>query len=954
VVNNGVAVLKAAVRSVEALAEQPGASDRELLRRFADENDQAAFAVLVRRYSGLVLGACRRVLRDTQAAEDACQATFLVLARKAATGRWRHNLAGWLYATARQIAANARRAAQRRARREGRAALPEAVEPADQVTGRELLAMLDEELARLPPRYREPLLLCCLEGLTRDEAAARLGVGVGTLKSQLERGRKHLAEALSRRGCALGAGLAALAGASTARASPHLVQAVLASTAGAPPAAVAALAREVSVSTLLSRSLWVLVAATAAAWLGIAAWASRPGAAGPVANNQRPARAQAAGPKPADPSEGRTLAGRVVGPDGKPVARAVVVLASPDEKGKKTIREVATTGADGRFRCLVPGRRLDGRLLVARAPGLAADWVALRQAEPEREVVLRLAKASVVVRGRVLTLEGKPVPGAVVRLLRVEAPDGKVSLKQFYDKWAASPYQAVDLLPRRLHHPAAAGLPEKLTTDRAGRFEVRGAGDGRVLVLEVAGETIETVLARVAVDRAGPPRRAGQAVPGPLLYPATFDHAAAPCRVIQGTVLDRRTRKPLAGVPVSGHVLGGWWEVLVHARTDEAGRYRLVGLRNAECKLVFGPGKESAYLALTKAVPRSTGLAPATLDMPMVRGTVVTGRVTDRQTGKPIRGGIAYFPLSGNRHLNDLPGKDVHAEAVVGYHLDASGRFRFIAPPGIGIITVQVHSGGGMPYPPARIRAEDRGKPYLKKHPRHGDMLITSINAYIPLSSCHDYRLIDPPAGAEKLSVDIQLDPGKTVAGKVVGPDGKPLGGATVAGRAALFDEPATLKDDAFTAAGLREGDTRMVAAVHAGKKLGGTAVVGPGEKAPPVIRLAAWGTLTGRVVGPNGEPLAGAHIGLAFGFPGVKFSARPTPPASAPAKLYAHLMGGRKVTTDASGRFRCDVPFPGTKFSLSFVHKGKRLQPENPRRDLTVGPGEGKSLGDVVVKGAD
>src|SRR5205823_7024067 len=126
-------------------------------------------------------------------------------------GRWQPSIANWLYSTARKVARNARVAAQRRAQREGRAAVPEAVLPVDRITGRELLAALDEELDRLPPRYREPLVLCYLEGLTRDEVATRLGVPAGTVKIQLERGRKKLGDALVRRGCALGAGLLALA-----------------------------------------------------------------------------------------------------------------------------------------------------------------------------------------------------------------------------------------------------------------------------------------------------------------------------------------------------------------------------------------------------------------------------------------------------------------------------------------------------------------------------------------------------------------------------------------------------------------------------------------------------------------------------------------------------------------------------------------------------------------------
>src|SRR5205823_909740 len=121
-------------------------------------------------------------------AEDACQATFLLLARKAKSTRWQPSIANWLYTTARRVAHNAGVAAKRRIKREGRAAVPEAVPPVDRMTGRELLAVLDRELDRLPPIYREPLVLCYLEGLTHDEVAARLGVAPSTLKVRIHRG----------------------------------------------------------------------------------------------------------------------------------------------------------------------------------------------------------------------------------------------------------------------------------------------------------------------------------------------------------------------------------------------------------------------------------------------------------------------------------------------------------------------------------------------------------------------------------------------------------------------------------------------------------------------------------------------------------------------------------------------------------------------------------------------
>src|SRR5262245_41715263 len=230
-----------------AVASTSGLSDRDLLRRFASSDDQAAFAAIVRRHGPLVLGVCRRVLPNLQDAEDACQATFLVLAQKAKSNRWQPSIANWLYATARKVAGNTRVAAQRRARRESRAAVPVAVQPVDQMTGRELLAMLDEELDKLPPRYREPLLLCYLEGRPRDEAANRLHIPAATLKTRLERGRKRLGNALTRRGCALGAGLLALAATSPASASPSiLVRTVLTAITQPPPAAVLALTKGVA------------------------------------------------------------------------------------------------------------------------------------------------------------------------------------------------------------------------------------------------------------------------------------------------------------------------------------------------------------------------------------------------------------------------------------------------------------------------------------------------------------------------------------------------------------------------------------------------------------------------------------------------------------------------------------------------------------------------------------
>jgi RNA polymerase sigma factor (sigma-70 family) len=187
------------------------APDAELVRRFAVCRDEGAFAALLRRHGPMVLGVCRRVLGDWHASEDAFQATFLVLARKASSIRRRASVGCWLYGVARQMAVRARAAAASRRKREQRAAVPPVSGPEADVSWREVSTMLREELDHLPERYQAPLVLCYLGGLTRDEAAARLGWSLRTLHRRLERGRELLHVRLTRRGLSLAVVLGAAA-----------------------------------------------------------------------------------------------------------------------------------------------------------------------------------------------------------------------------------------------------------------------------------------------------------------------------------------------------------------------------------------------------------------------------------------------------------------------------------------------------------------------------------------------------------------------------------------------------------------------------------------------------------------------------------------------------------------------------------------------------------------------
>ena len=180
--------------------------DEQLLERFLARRDEAAeeaFAELVQRHGPMVLGVCRRILGDAHEAEDAFQATFLVLARKAASVVSREKVASWLYGVAVRTAKEARVRAARRRAREERVSTPVHVEPPDDGSPEELRDILDEELARLPARHRGAVVLCELEGLSRPEAARRLGIPEGTLSSRLARAKAQLRDRLASRGVSL-------------------------------------------------------------------------------------------------------------------------------------------------------------------------------------------------------------------------------------------------------------------------------------------------------------------------------------------------------------------------------------------------------------------------------------------------------------------------------------------------------------------------------------------------------------------------------------------------------------------------------------------------------------------------------------------------------------------------------------------------------------------------------
>src|SRR5262245_10000932 len=188
-----------ASRVLACLIEPGDVPDSALLARFARDRDETAFAAIVRRHGPMVLGVCRRIVCDSHTADDAFQATFLVLSRKASLVHPADGLAGWLHGVARRAALEARTVARRRSARETLMPnIPEADSCDPELPDHELLARLDRAVAALPAQLRTAVVLCELEGRSRREAANLLGIPEGTLSSRLANARKRLTARLRR------------------------------------------------------------------------------------------------------------------------------------------------------------------------------------------------------------------------------------------------------------------------------------------------------------------------------------------------------------------------------------------------------------------------------------------------------------------------------------------------------------------------------------------------------------------------------------------------------------------------------------------------------------------------------------------------------------------------------------------------------------------------------------
>ena len=495
--------MHAAIRELGTLFNEGAVgmlSDGQLLDRFVERREASAFEAIVERYGPLVWGVCRRVLRDHHDAEDAFQATFLVLARKAASVMPREKLGNWLYGVAFQTAMKARATRAKRRVRERPAwemTEPEAVpdEHAD-----ELLSRLDREVTRLPEKYRMPIILCELEGKTHRQAAEQLGWPVGTVSGRLSRARALLASRLSRPDTPLSVGaLGVLLAHDVAR-------------AGVPPELVRSTAQAASLSTAGKAVAAGVVSAEVAALTG------------------------------------EVLKTMLINKLKLTTAMLLVALALAAGGTSLTYRAQATEPANPKKDSENPKERSN--------PAEEAAPTAARStpAPPEKSV-------GVPITGRIVNLEGRPVAGVTVQVTQISEAQGREPGPLDRGGQAGEPpwiaYKHLD------NEPADQGRGEATTatTDAQGRFRFDGIGAERVVDLAIQGPTIAYTRMRVVTRRMEPVAApASHRNTVRVLRRSTGPISSMPLRPVvplEGIVRDAKTKQPMANVEIRSDRFAG-------------------------------------------------------------------------------------------------------------------------------------------------------------------------------------------------------------------------------------------------------------------------------------------------------------------------------------------------------------------------------------------------------------
>ena len=765
------------------------------------------------------------------------------------------------------------------------------------------------------------------------------------LKGRLERGRVRLRARLKKRGLTLSAGLLAALAAPAVSAVPVRLARTAAERQPSTTAhqVLRALGSTPSASTWKAASLLGL-----AAGLIIAVWAAEPKtpiAAGqpdppPVAAKVEPKK------KPLVQAERVEVRGRVLGPDGKTVASAKLHIL--DGAGRRLAPQ-ESTNADGSFQFTLdpPPISYHGRYVVATADGFGCGWSEVPAVQMEREHVLRLP-ADVPITGRVIDLEGKPVAGAKVGVHMIETT-GPDKFDGFLKAWTGTKdehEQSIYMLDQRLYENPGLAEIFAATTGADGQFTIRGVGTDRVpsIVIEAPGKAVQPV--RV-VTRPG--FKDGPAGRMYRMFAPEAVFTLGPARHITGIVRDAKTKKPVAGVRVVAETRDDsaffrrW--VRVEAKTDKDGRYTLDRLPKVKNHIVLvDPAAGSGYLNYFAEVHDAEGFKPIHLDVNLQPAVLVTGRITDKATGKPVRARVWYRPLQDNEFEDRTPGYTIegHGPWANGDDqlTDADGVYRVNALPGPGLLHVQAWDGTCPKlFPEARLDPKDgeRGAYWAPFKDMPGFVMFKTGGrggGYGP-GQLNAYRLIDVKPGDPTFTADFPLSPGVSRRLKLVDPDGKPLTNVDCHGLAPMGDNELSTGAE-VTAIALDPERPRKLMFRHLARNLTAIVDLAGNEPEPVEIKLVPRGAITGRVVDKDGKGVAGVAVEPSY---------QDHPIGTVLNTEKRDEKPGAAVKSDADGHFKFEGIPAGVKLHLIARRRGDDYW--YTKEKMVLKPGQVLDIGD-------
>jgi protocatechuate 3,4-dioxygenase beta subunit len=545
------------------------------------------------------------------------------------------------------------------------------------------------------------------------------------------------------------------------------------------------------------------------------------------------------------------------------------------------------------------------------------------------DLAIRLVPDDVPIIGRIIDLEGKPVRGASLQVLQINAASDE-DLNRWLEAAKGRKGESFELEHEYLPQETIAPSPT-ITTDAEGRFRLTGIGRNRLVLAQLDCPSIVSEYLHILTRPGEPievPYRIGRPDRGEprivtTYYGAVFQHAAAPCKPIVGVVRDKDTKKPLAGVTVRSYMLAtrpNSIAEIVRTTTDAEGRFRLTGMPKGKGnKIMAVPGSEQPYPVCAVDAPDTPGLDPVSVDVELRRGVWIEGKITDKVTGKPLKASVEYFALYSNPNLRDYPGFDGAIRPFEGVRAKDDGSYRVVGLPGPGLVSV-LHWDH---YLRAPDRDDEEGV---------NEISLSTAPYHMSFTSNYDaLARIDPAKGTDSVKWDVTLDPGWTFTGTVLGPDGQPLAGA-------WGMEVGLMKTADFTVRGFNPRRPRELLFKHSKKGFVGVARTPKDNGGSIIVPLQPGAMVTGRLVDADRRPRADVELIVYI---------RPKYGAGRPVWDRYSYPACERIKTDRDGRFRIDALLPGYEFRIS-DGVGDRLVGDGLRS------GQTKDLGDVRLTGEE